>query len=261
MELMKTDAGKQQGAMAMSKLYNIPADECMGMLGDAHSTNYAENREFFMNANNPANFERTWSTANFLYRQLGKISSPAPFDTVMDFSILQKLGGEEKYAASRDEYRVNFTPKSVQSIQAESGEILTKVVTIHFFPNSYDLYKKTTVTEGGKDVEKLYDPNVDLVLEEIGKLAAQHGGARIVVYDYPDSSMKGEVTEGLVKELSSDRANAVKEALVNKFPTLDPQQFGPSGMGWDRPANPDDPNNHALNRRVEVKVYPLENVQ
>lgn len=261
MELLKTDEGKQQAARFMSSFYNIPADECMSMMGDAHSTNYAENREFFMNANNPANFERTWATANYLYRQLGKISSPTPFDTVMDFSILQKLGSEPKYAVSKNEYQVNFTPKSVQAIQAESGEILTKVVTILFFPNSYDLYKKIIVREDGKEVEKLYDPNVDLVLEEIGKLAAQYGAARIVIEGHTDASMKGEVPEALVKTLSNDRANAVKEALINKFPTLDPKQFGAVGMGWDRPANPNDPNNHALNRRVEVKVYPLESVQ
>ena len=30
------------------------------------------------------------------------------------------------------------------------------------------------------------------------------------------------------------------------------------GLGWDRPADPQDPTNHAKNRRVEVKVYPAE---
>jgi hypothetical protein len=29
-------------------------------------------------------------------------------------------------------------------------------------------------------------------------------------------------------------------------------------MGWDRPADAADPENHAKNRRVEVKVYPAE---
>jgi len=261
MEAMKTDAGKQQAAALMAKVYNIPADECMGMLGDAHSTNYAENREFFMNENNPANFERTWATANYLYRHIGKISSPVDFSTVMDFSILKKLGAEPKYAESKNEYAVQFTPKSVQSIKAESGEILTKVVTIHFFPNSYDLYKKVTGQEGGKAVEKLYDPNVDLVLEEIGKLAGQYGAARIVIEGHTDGSMKGQVPAELVKELSSNRANAVKEALVKKFPSLDPKQFSAAGMGWDVPANPNAPADHAQNRRVEVKVYPLEAAQ
>ncbi len=261
MEMLKTDEGKQKAAQFMSSVYNIPATDCMSMMGDAHSTNYAENRDFFMNQNNPANFERTWSTATFLYRQLGKITSPAPFDTVMDYSILQKLGSDPKYADSKNEYQVKFTPKTVQSIKAESGEILTKVVTVHFFPNSYDLNKKITVMENGKSVERLYDPNVDLVLEEIGKLAAQYGAARIIIEGHTDSSMRGQVTPALVKQLSSDRANAVKEALVQKFSSLDPQQFSAVGMGWDVPANPADPNNHAQNRRVEVKVYPLEAVQ
>ena len=258
MEMIKTDAGKQQAAALMATLYNIPATDCLGMLGDAHSTNYAENREFFMNQNNPANFERTWATANYLYRHIGKISSPVDFSTVMDFSILQKLGQEEKYAKSKNEYEVQFTPKTVETIQAESGEILTKVVTIHFFPNSYDLHKKVVVQEDGKDMEKLYDPNVDFVLEEIGKLAAQYGAARIVIEGHTDSSMRGQISDRLVKELSDNRAKAVKQALTRKFLTLDPRQFSAVGKGWDVPANPNAPMDHTKNRRVEVKVYPLE---
>ncbi len=35
-----------------------------------------------------------------------------------------------------------------------------------------------------------------------------------------------------MKELSLNRANAVKEALVKKF-ELDPNQFAVDGMGWD----------------------------
>jgi NitT/TauT family transport system substrate-binding protein len=260
MEMIKTDEGRQKAAAFMSKMYNIPADECMEMLGDAHSTNYAENRDFFMNQNNPTNFERTWDTANYLYRHIGKISRPSSFDKVMDFSILQKLAGEAVYANSKNEYQVQFTPKTVQSIKAESGEILTKVVTIHFYPNSYDLNKKVTENQNGKDVEKLYDPNVDFVLEEIGKLAGQYGAARIVIEGHADSSMKGSIPASLVKELSSNRANAVKEALIKKFNVLDPKQFSSEGMGWDVPADANDPVNHAKNRRVEVKVFPLESV-
>ncbi len=258
MEMMKTDEGKQQAAQHMSRLYNIPATDCMAMLSDSHSTNYAENREFFMNQNNPANFERTWGTATNLYRRMGRISSPVPFDEVMDFSILQKLESEPKYANSRNEYQVSFTPKTVESIKAESGEILTNVVTVNFFPNSFDLYKKITTFENGETVEKLYDPNVDLVLEEIARLAGQYGAARIVIEGHTDASMRGTVPEETVIELSNNRANAMKEALLRKYPSLDPGQFGTEGLGWSVPADPNDPDNHAKNRRVEVKVYPLE---
>ena len=38
------------------------------MLGDAHSTNWAENFQFFINQNNPTNFERIWQRAYMLYR-------------------------------------------------------------------------------------------------------------------------------------------------------------------------------------------------
>ena len=46
--------------------------------------------------------------------------------------------------------------------------------------------------------------------------------------------MKGQVPATLVKELSMNRANSVKEALLQKFPTLDPNRFAVEGMGWDR---------------------------
>ena len=57
-----------------------------------------------------------------------------------------------------------------------------------------------------------------------------------------------------------NRANAVKEALVQKYKELDPNRFDVDGMGWDRPADPNDPDNQAKNRRVEIKVYPAEKV-
>ena len=104
----------------------------------------------------------------------------------------------------------------------------------------------------------MYDPNVNFVVEEVGKLAGQFGAARIVIEGHTDSSMKGQVPDAPVKELALNRANSVKEALVRKFPTLQPNQFSAIGMGWDRPADPNDPMNNAKNRRVEIKVYPLE---
>ena len=91
-------------------------------------------------------------------------------------------------------------------------------------------------------------------------LSGQFGAARIVLEGHTDGSMKntGSVTSADVQELSLRRANAVKQALIRKFPSLQPNQFTTVGKGWDRPADPNDPLNHAKNRRVEIKVYPLE---
>jgi NitT/TauT family transport system substrate-binding protein len=255
---LKSQESKQKVAKLMAAGYSIPEGDALGMLGDAHSTNYAENRDFFMNQNNPTSFERTWTTSYFLYKRINAVTEQTPFDQVMDFSVIQKLGSEPKYASQKNEYDVHFAPASAGSVQGEKDEILTKTVVIHFFPNSWDLNKKVTRDSGGKDVEELYDPNVGFVVEEIGKLAGQYGAARIVIEGHTDASMKASVPKSLVQELSLNRANSVKEAIVRKFPSLQPNQFSTAGLGWDRPADPSDPENNAKNRRVEVKVYPAE---
>jgi NitT/TauT family transport system substrate-binding protein len=255
---LKEQAARQQVAKLMAAGYSIPEGDALNMLGDAHATNYAENRDFFLNQNNPTNFERTWATAYFLYKKIGAVTEQTPFDQVMDFSVIQKLGSEPKYASQKNEYDIHFAPASAGTVVGEKDEILTKTVVIHFFPNSWDLNKKVTKKLDGKDVEELYDPNVAFVVEEVGKLAGQFGAARIVIEGHTDGSMRGQVPKSMVQELSLNRANAVKEAIVKKFASLQPNQFSTAGVGWDKPADPTDPDNGAKNRRVEVKVYPAE---
>jgi NitT/TauT family transport system substrate-binding protein len=258
MQELKSQENKQKVAKLMAAGYSIPESDALGMLGDAHSTNYAENREFFLNQNNPTNFERTWNTAYFLYKKINAVSEQTPFDQVMDFSVIQKLANEPKYASQKNEYDIQFAPATAGSIQGEKDEILTKTVVIHFFPNSWDLGKKVTRSVDGREVEELYDPNAGFVVEEVAKLAGQYGAARIVIEGHSDGSMRGQVPKTLVQELSLNRANAVKEGILRKFPSLQPNQFATNGLGWDRPADGSDPENHAKNRRVEIKVYPAE---
>lgn len=255
---LKEQEAKKKVAAWMAKGYGIPETDALSMLGDAHPTNYAENNDFFLNRNNPTNFERTYDNAYFLYKRIGVVGPKVPFDQLADFSIVKKLASVAQYASQVNEYEVRFAPAAAGSIQAESSEILTKTVVIHFFPNSWDLRKKVVQNVNGKDKEELYDPNVDFVLEDVGKLAGQFGAARVVIEGHSDGSMRGRVPAALVQELSLNRANAVKEGLLKMFPKLDPNQFAAAGIGWDRPADPNDPENHAKNRRVEVKVYPAE---
>jgi NitT/TauT family transport system substrate-binding protein len=255
---LKAQDAKQKVAKLMAVGYSIPESDALGMLGDAHSTNYAENRDFFLNQNNPTSFERTWTTAYFLYKRINAVTEQTPFDQVMDFSIIQKLAADAKYSSQKNEYDIKFAPATAGSVRSEKDEILTKTVVIHFFPNSWDLNKKVTRSVDGKEVEEFYDPNVNFVVEEIGKLAGQYGAARIVIEGHTDGSMKASVPKSLVQELSLNRANSVKEAILRKFGSLQPNQFSSAGIGWDRPADSSDPENNAKNRRVEIKVYPAE---
>jgi hypothetical protein len=253
-EELKADANKQAVGKLMDEFYSLPAGTGFTMLGDAHWTNYAENRDFFLNQNNPTNFERTYNTAFLLYKAIRSVDTKVPFDQIMDFSVVKKLGSDPKLADQKNEYEFKFTPTSGIDVNVESA-VLTKTVTINFFPNSYDLEKKVPAKTGSGDV--LYDPNVEYTIEEIAKLAGQFGAARIQISGHTDASMRGVADESLVRELSTRRANAVKEELVNKF-KMNPNQFVVAGYGWDKPADPKDPDNHAKNRRVEIKVVPAE---
>jgi outer membrane protein OmpA-like peptidoglycan-associated protein len=182
---------------------------------------------------------------------------PVPFDQVMDFSVIQKLGKEPKYAETKDEYDRPLVPRSLSTIRAENEEILTNTVVIRFFPNSAELRKKIIRRIDDKDVEEAYDPTVDLVLGEVGQLAKQFGNARIVIEGHTDASMRGKVPADMVRQLSLERAGAVRDELITMF-EFDPNRFAVDGQGWDRPADPDDPEDHARNRRVEIKVYSAE---
>ena len=250
---------KQEVAALLADFYGISAPEALSMLGDAHPTNFAENKEFFLNQNNPTNFERTYNTAFMLYRKAAAIdATKTSFDQMVDFSVLKKLSGENKYATQTSNYGVNFVPLSASAIQGESPEILTKTVVIQFFPNSFDLSKTNERMVDGKVISEPYDPQIPFVIEEVGRLAGQYGAARIVIEGHTDASMRGNVPDSAVQELSLARANSVKEAIIQKFPTLQANQFAVAGLGWNRPADASDPENAAKNRRVEVKVYPLE---
>ncbi len=253
-ELTKSDESKAGVSKLMDEFYSLPPGTGSSMLADAHWTNYAENRDFFMVASNPTNFERTYNTAFLLYKAIRAVENKVEFNTIMDFSVIKKLGAEPKYAESKNEYEFKFTPASGSDVNVESA-VLTKTVVINFFPNSYDINKKVPAKTGSGEV--FYDGNVEYTVEEIAKLAGQFGAARIVISGHTDSSMKGAADESLVKELSLRRANSVKEALVNKF-KMQPNQFTVDGAGWSRPADPKDLDNHAKNRRVEVKVVPAE---
>jgi NitT/TauT family transport system substrate-binding protein len=256
MDKLKEQDAKKKVSELMAAGYNIPASDALSMLGDAHSTNWAENFQFFINQNNPTNFERIWQRAYMLYRRIGSISHrPVPFDQVMDFSVIQKLAQDEKYASSKVEYESKAVAKDVQAVRAEGEEILTNTVVIHFFPNSSDPMATVDRVVNGKKVEERYDPNVENVLEEIAQLAGQFSSARIIIEGHTDASMKGQVPVEAVKDLSLRRANAIKEALLKKYTDLDANRFNVDGVGWDRPV---DPLNQTKNRRVEVKVLTAE---
>ena len=161
---------------------------------------------------------------------------------------------DEKYSSTKVEYESKVAPKELSAVKGERGD-LDQHGRDPFFPNSFDPMSTVNRAVNGKLSRSRYDLNVENVLEDIAQLAGQFGSARIIIEGHTDSSMKGQVPVEAVKDLSLKRAAAIKDALLKKYPDLDPNRFNVDGVGWDRLI---DPPNQTKNRRVEIKVLTAE---
>lgn len=248
-------ANPTRAAEFLSKSYGLPVGDCEAMIGkdggiatgDAHLTNYRENANFFFEPMNPANFEVIYTSAAGIFKALGAIDSTVPASQVKYTRALQALS--EKFKDSRDLSQPVFKPgMSFTSLEAPTDQILSRSVQFTFKPNSAQL-----------DME--YDPNITKYLDEIGKLAGGFGNAYIVVEGNTDASRRGVVPEDLVLQFSYDRANSVKQAILERY-KFNPEQFKVAGNGWRNPlpnaTDPTNPDHNKANRRVEVKVFPFE---
>jgi outer membrane protein OmpA-like peptidoglycan-associated protein len=156
----------------------------------------------------------------------------------------------DHYKDVRDLSQPTFKPDALTKMTAEagSGQVLTKAVMIAFEPNKSVL-------------DTNYDNTIPATLEEIGKLAGKFGNAYIIIEGNTDASKKGIVPPDLVRKLSYDRADAVRRSIMEKY-RFDPNKFKVVGNGWENPLpNSTDSSNaehNKRNRRVEVKVFPLE---
>jgi outer membrane protein OmpA-like peptidoglycan-associated protein len=209
--------------------------------------NYRENANFFLDPVNPSNFEVVWNRASTIYKMLGAIDAPVPATRVKAATLLAKMSDE--YKSVTDLSQTVFKAGALtRTPEAESGEILTKSVIISFEANKSNL-------------NPTYDSTIPQVMEEIGKLAGTFGNAYIVIEGNTDASRKGIVPGDLVRQLSYERADSVRKAILGKY-KFDPNKFKVIGNGWDNPlpgmTDPSNADHNKKNRRVEVKVFPLE---
>jgi len=254
MDMVRKDP--KMAASALATAFKLPVEDCGKMIGsdggiadgDAHLTNYRENSKFFLDPFNPANFEVVWNSASTIYKSLGTISTTVPASKVKASTVLSAMS--EAYRDVRDLSQPTFKPDALLKLSAEAGagQVLTKAVMISFEPNRSDLNTN-------------YDNTIPGTLEEIGKLSGRFGNAYIIIEGNTDASRKGIVPPDLVRQLSYDRADAVRRAIMDRY-KFDPNKFKVVGNGWDNPlpgcTDPSNAENNKKNRRVEVKVFPLE---
>jgi NitT/TauT family transport system substrate-binding protein len=256
MDLLANPTTKAKAFQWMADGYGMSLEEAMSMEADSHSTNFAENEQFFLNANSATNFEQTWKSVSSVYREAGLIGEIVPFQQIMDFSVIKKLKEKGTFSHHKDTYVSTFAPSTYSKIMAEAP-IITQTVRINFYPNSSNLYEPRHDLRGKPIANTLYDQNIESTLERVARLSGSYDRAVISIVGHADSSMKGRVNEKVVLDLSKKRAEAVKQALVIKY-SFPPNKFVVEGKGWREPADELDSGNHALNRRVEISVYSPE---
>jgi len=242
-------------AKILAKAYNLPEADCGNMIGkdggittgDAHLVNYRENSDFFLDPMNPTSFETIWNRASTIYKSIGSIDATVDPGKVKAASVLARMATEYKDVV--DLSQPTFKPGALyKNAEATSSEILTKAIIITFPPNEALLNTN-------------YDSNIPILLDEVGKMAGTFGNAYIVIEGNTDASKKGIVPADLVRELSYNRASAVKKALLEKF-KFNPDKFKVVGNGWDNPlpgfTDSSNVEFNKKNRRVEIKVFRLE---
>ena len=231
-------------------------DDCKNMIGkdggissgDAHLANYRENSEFFLDPLNPSCFENVFDKASTIYKSLGAIDTTVQPGKVKGGVIIASLAAEYKDVV--DLSQPVFKPGALfKNAEATTSEILTKSVIIKFEPNSDVLNTNYDAEHPGGAHGNRQDG------WHLRQCLHRHRG------EYR-RQQEGLVPADLVKQLSYDRANAVKKAILAKYVNFNPDKFKVIGNGWDNPlpglSDATNPENNAKNRRVEVKVYPLE---
>ena len=253
----RQEAKRQKVAELMAAGYNIPAPDALGMLGDAHSTNWAENFQFFLNQNNPTNFERIWQQC-LLPLPADRRDRHQPIAVRPGDGLLgpPEAGGEAKYASQKDEYGIQFAPRSrparCRAERERSSPTRSSSTSSQLAGTSI---KKVTRTVNGKESRSCTTPTCDRprgdrqARRPVRRGPDRDRGAHRRLDEGPDSH---EPRQGaLAQPGQRDQGSAVR-----KFPTSTPTSSPSAGLG---PAGDDsDPENHTKNRRVEVKVYPAE---
>lgn len=221
--------------------------ETVTELGKVHLSNLPENLAFFEGTIDAAgSFQGIYQSAVLAYGNL--IKNPADPARFVDLSYLQALREAPEFANQT----VAIAPIKTQgNIALEGDALLSKDIRFFFEPNSAQL-------DMSKQENFAY-------LETIKQFLQVSPGSVVLLRGHVDNARVPEFEQqggqALVRsmalkamELSRQRAQAVRDALLQRYPGIGKERIELVGRGWEEPAGPDS----ELNRRVEVQWFTLE---
>jgi NitT/TauT family transport system substrate-binding protein len=216
-------------------------------LTKVHLSNLPENQAFFSGTIDAAgSFNGIFQSSVLAYGKL--IRNPADPARFVDAKQLDALKGKPEFAKQT----IAIAPiKTRGNVSLEGDALLSKDIRFFFEPNSANLDR-----EAKQNLE---------YLDSIKGFLQISPGSIVVLRGHVDNARVGEFErEGgteLVRsmalkamELSRQRAQAVRDALIKRHEGITADRLEVVGRGWEEPAGADS----EQNRRVEVQWFTLE---
>lgn len=231
----------------IGRAFGWSVEETRAELAKVHFSNLPENLAFFEGTIDAAgSYQGIFQSALLAYG--GIIRNPADPARYIDLTALKALRAKPEFAVQT----VAIAPIRTQgAVNLEGDALLSRDIRFFYKPNSAEL------DANSKENQEF--------LEIVRGFLQVSPGSIVVLRGHVDNARVGEFEQQggqtLVRsmalkamELSRQRAESVRDALLAKYPNLDANRLELVGRGWEEPAGPDSD----LNRRVEVQWFTLE---
>jgi NitT/TauT family transport system substrate-binding protein len=224
-------------------------EEAKEQIASVHYANLPENLAFFQGSLDQAgSYTGIWQAAVTAYgREI--IKSEVDPTRFLDLGPLKELESSGRF---KDQV-IAIAPINKGGKSAIEGDpLLSKDIRFFFQPNSAQLDEGNSKNDEYLDVMRTWlsvAPGSQLLLRghvDPGQIETfrRQGGKELV-----------DRMALQAKELSRQRAQAVKQALLKRFPNIEAVRLETVGLGWDEPA---DAARGDFNRRVEARWFTLE---
>jgi NitT/TauT family transport system substrate-binding protein len=232
----------------VAKAFKWTEDETRDELAHVHLANAPENRAFFAGTIDSAgSFGGIFQSSILAYGSL--IKNPADPARFIETTALDAISKRSPFS----EQKIAIAPIRTATQSALEGDpLLSKDIRFFFEPNSANLDRNAAQNQE--------------YLQTIKRFLQVSPGSTVVLRGHVDNARINEFRESggdqLVQsmalkamELSRQRALAVSEALLHKYPEIDKGRVEAVGRGWEEPTESTDA---AQNRRVEVQWFTIE---
>ncbi|TBU91195.1 phosphate ABC transporter substrate-binding/OmpA family protein [Phytopseudomonas dryadis] len=234
-------------APVVAKAFGWSEQETLEELSKVHLSNLPENLAFFDGSIDSAgSFQGIFQSSVLAYGAV--IRNPADPERFADLQYLKDLQAEGLFKGQT----VSIAPiRTSGKVALEGDALLSKDIRFFFEPNSAELDNDATENQG--------------YLDTIRKFLQVSPGSVVLLRGHVDNAMVPEFERqggpALVQrmalksmELSRQRAQAVKAALLKRHPGIEQDRIELVGRGWEEPVSQDS----EQNRRVEVQWFTLE---